>query len=174
MGRLFSIVSTRVCQSIEKTKLKRPPDPCQRFDDIDLLVRRELTLEWFCAKTERPRLQHHPPQRRSTTIHLGVLHIPASSRCKDTANSNRQVDRWLVQCTYISECVPANQTSNVCGCFTVTLFTPCERSTSSLGEISLVVSLSFLVDGLLPCSEDSWLTLKGFSSSDFAQVAEPP
>ena len=93
MSCLFSIVTPRVCQSIEETKLKRPPDPRQRFDDIDLLARREITLEWFCAKTERPCLQHHPPQRRSTTIHLGVLHIPASSKCKDMTNPNYQVDR---------------------------------------------------------------------------------
>ena len=95
MSRLFSIVTPCVCQSIEETKLKRPPSPRQRFDDIDLLARREITLEWFCAKTKRPRLQHHPPQRRSTTIHLGVLHIPASSKFKDITNPNHQVDRRM-------------------------------------------------------------------------------
>ena len=83
MRRLFSIVTPRVCQSIEETKLKRPPSPRQRFGVFDLLAGREITLKWFCAKTERSRLQHHPPQRRCTTIHLGILLIPASSKCKD-------------------------------------------------------------------------------------------
>ena len=150
MSRLFSIITPRVCQSIEETKLERPPNTRQRFLDFDLLVTRELTLEWFCAKTKRPRLKHHPPQRRSTTIHPGVMCIPASSTCKDMTNSNL---RWTGKCTYISECVPANQTSRVCGCFTLTLFMPCVRSTLSLGDIFLVVSPSSLVDGLLPISE---------------------
>ena len=171
MSRLFSIVTPRVCQSIEETKLKRPPNARQRFLDFDLLVTRELTFEWFCAKTERPRLKHHPPQRRSTTIHPGVMHIPASSTCKAMTNSNL---RWTGKCTYISECVPANQTSRVCGCFTLTLFMPCVRSTLSLGDIFLVVSPSSLVDGLLPISEILCSTLRIFSSSGFAHVAEPP
>jgi len=74
---------------------------------------------------------------------------------------------------YISECVPENQTSRVCGCFKIT-FMPCKQSTSLHGDISLVVSPSSLVDGLLPFSEDPWLTLEGFLSSGFSQVAEPP
>ena len=112
MSSFLSFLSSRVCQSIKEKELQGPPERRQRFLDLDLLIGREITLEWGRMKTESPRFKHHPPQRRPPAIHLGVVNVPASSENEYITNGIPPTKRGHV-CAYISECVPANQTSFV-------------------------------------------------------------
>jgi len=81
MSSFISVLPPRVCQSMEEKELQGPPDPRQRFLDMNLLIRREITLKWRGAKAECPGFKHHPPQRRPTAIHPSVHNIPATSKC---------------------------------------------------------------------------------------------
>ena len=93
MGSFFSLLPPCVCQSIEEKKLQGPPDPRQRFNDMNLLVRRELTFEWRRTKAERSCFKHHPPERRPTAIHPGIHNIPAASKCCNITNTIPQVEK---------------------------------------------------------------------------------
>ena len=80
MSSFLSLLPPRVCQSVEEKEFQGPPERRQIFLDMNLLIKREITLKCRRAKTECLSFKHHPPQRRPTAIHPSIHNIPAASK----------------------------------------------------------------------------------------------
>jgi hypothetical protein len=126
---MLSVFPPCECKSFEGKKLKDPPRQCQRFSDLNLLLGKEAALEWGRAQTGCSCFEHHPSQRWLSTIQPNVISVPSPS----TFITNSLFHVFKEQYTYMSECVPANQTSIVCGCSPVDFFLTCGRSLSFVG-----------------------------------------
>lgn len=87
MSSLLSTFPPGERQSLEGNDFKDPPAPRQRFLELNLLIRRELTLELGHAKTNCLRFENHPPERWPATIHPSIRDVSAPSEYWNITNS---------------------------------------------------------------------------------------